>query len=626
MITLSCTKKEFKDKLVFAEFSLSLPLKGLVFLRGKNGSGKTTLLSILSGRDSEYDGSLCLNDEKLVGKKMERYAEDVVSYCPQNPLIFENDKAIDNVLLPFPAKSKKKAIKIMESLGIGHLVNSRAGDLSSGEQQRLAIARCLYSERPVMLMDEPTAYLDQDNADIVLSTIDEYAGNHLVILSTNDRLPERFDSYPSIKIKDHKPILENSRFLDNKIGETKKIKSKTLWYDLVKGFRERPFSNILNILATTFFVALSVLFGSGLHTGTGSVFSLIDSSKQGRDYPTTAYLANADLLPAFPDCPGDKLITAYVLSENPNSKINLPMVWTLTTIDSLGENKLKAENYQFVLGGFPEKEGQIAIPSHSYESICQNFNLEAYATGSLGDLNAIGEIKSNCGNFTICGVFQAEYSENLDRYIGTLTDNAYLYPFSFYSTSCLAHSANGPFVQRYCLNNEENRNAVLKTKSIHIGASFLLLNKDLEEKSPISDSLPWFILILFAISLSFGVLIPIVSATIYSFSSSKRMLFLRLGGASRSSLLKKDFVLFLFNTLISAVAGIGLGIGFVYMYQWLYLDSLLGFATPFMQIGFDAILLSLIGTLVSIGAIWLLLRFFLFKTDISKQLIKAKEK
>ena len=229
MITLSCTKKEFKDKLVFAEFSLSLPLKGLVFLRGKNGSGKTTLLSILSGRDSEYDGSLCLNDEK------------------------------DNVLLPFPAKSKKKAIKIMESLGIGHLVNSRAGDLSSGEQQRLAIARCLYSERPVMLMDEPTAYLDQDNADIVLSTIDEYAGNHLVILSTNDRLPERFDSYPSIKIKDHKPILENSRFLDNKIGETKKIKSKTLWYDLVKGFRERPFSNILNILATTFFVALSVL-------------------------------------------------------------------------------------------------------------------------------------------------------------------------------------------------------------------------------------------------------------------------------------------------------------------------------------------------------------------------------
>ena len=77
MITLACTKKKFKDKFVFSEFSLSLPTKGLVFLRGKNGSGKTTLLSILSGRDSEYDGNLCLNDEKLDGEKRERYGKDV---------------------------------------------------------------------------------------------------------------------------------------------------------------------------------------------------------------------------------------------------------------------------------------------------------------------------------------------------------------------------------------------------------------------------------------------------------------------------------------------------------------------------------------------------------------------
>ena len=78
-----------------------MPSRGLFILRGKNGTGKTTLLSMLSGRDRSFEGALNLNGEALSGNDLERYAEEYVSCCPLDQLIFDNEKTIDNVLIPF---------------------------------------------------------------------------------------------------------------------------------------------------------------------------------------------------------------------------------------------------------------------------------------------------------------------------------------------------------------------------------------------------------------------------------------------------------------------------------------------------------------------------------------------
>ena len=629
MIDIQCNNKTFNHKTILSSFELSLPSKGLFILRGKNGTGKTTLLSMLSGRDRSFEGALKLNGEQLSGNNLERYAEEYVSYCPQDQLIFDNEKTIDNVLIPFAKKDKKSAMAIMKSLGIDDLANNKAGDLSSGEKQRVAIARSIYSSCPILLFDEPTAYLDEESAELVLSAIEECAKSRLVVMSTNEKLPERFEGYPQIRIENKKAVCDNPPIAEQEIRNKAKAKLNGFWAELLKMFRERPISNSINILVSSFFIALSVFFGSALHTGSGSVFSLADSSSRSEDYGTISFLANADLLPADKTFPENLKIASYQLDEESDSKIELPGVLQCVTVDSFGENKLSFGDYQFLIGGFPDEEGKLAIPSYCYESICDSYGISRYDADSLRQINDIGKAETSVGDYSICGVFMAERDPNIEIYLNGayITDNRMFYSFFFFSSSSIAYSAQASHTTySFCLNNEENRQLIKEGGSLGHGSDFLLLNKEFEEAHTLPDSLPWFSLLLFAISLFFGVTFPIVMAGVYSLSSAKRMLFLRLGGASRSRLERRAFSFFLLTALVSAILGIGLGIGFVYMYQWLFLKSLFAFPTPFMKIGFYAILLAVAGILLSLLAIYLLLRYYLFRRDLSKALIKAKEK
>lgn len=629
MINIQCENKIFDNKTVFSSFELSLPSRGLFVLRGKNGTGKTTLLSMLSGRDRSFEGALKLNGEALSGNDLERYAEEYVSYCPQDQLIFDNEKTIDNVLIPFAKKDKKSAMAIMKSLGIDHLANNKAGDLSSGEKQRAAIARSIYSSCPILLLDEPTAYLDEGSAELVLSSLEQCAKSRLVIMSTNEKLPERFDGYPQIRIENKKAVCDNLPTAEQEIQNKEKTKFKGFWAELLKMYRERPISNSINILVSAFFIAISILFGSALHTGSGSVFSLAESSDRSEDYGTVSFLANADLLPADKTFPENLKITSYYLDEESNSKIELPGVFQCVTIDSFGDSKLSRDNYQFLIGGFPDEEGELAIPSYCYESICDSFEISRYDADSLEQINEIGKTETSIGDYSICGVFKAERDPNFEIYLngGYYSNGRMFYSFFFFSSSAIAYSAQPTHTTCYfCLNNEGNRQLIKEGGSLWHGSDFLLLNKDFEETFPLSDSLPWFSLLLFLISLSFGVAFPVVMAGVYSLSSAKRMLFLRLGGASRSRLEKRTFSFFLLTALVSTILGIGLGIGLVYLYQWLFLNSLFAYPTPFMKVGFDAILLAVAGILLSLLAIYLLLRYYLFRRDLSKALIKAKEK
>ena len=104
-----------------------MPSRGLFILRGKNGTGKTTLLSMLSGRDRSFEGALNLNGEALSGNDLERYAEEYVSCCPLDQLIFDNEKTIDNVLIPFAIFkfAKEKTPMRLEAPGLGLFLFNR---------------------------------------------------------------------------------------------------------------------------------------------------------------------------------------------------------------------------------------------------------------------------------------------------------------------------------------------------------------------------------------------------------------------------------------------------------------------------------------------------------------------
>lgn len=166
----------------------------LYVLTGKNGSGKSTLLSVLSGQNAHYTGTMLVNGRKIDARNREGYAIDDVSYLTQDSIVFDDLTIVDNVLLPYAKKDRKKAEEILKKLCLENVLDSQASSLSEGEKQRVAFARLLYDPKPIVLLDEITTALDKDNVAILLKAVAELAENHLVIFVTHEDFVKQLDT------------------------------------------------------------------------------------------------------------------------------------------------------------------------------------------------------------------------------------------------------------------------------------------------------------------------------------------------------------------------------------------------------------------------------------------------
>jgi len=162
---------------------------------GPSGSGKTTLLSIMAGLDSPTEGEAFLDGEKLSGMDLDQYRREKVSMIFQAFHLFPLLTVIENVCFPMELNGVKKEAAIerariyLKSVGITEEKHKRyPGNLSGGEQQRVAIARTLASGARVILADEPTGNLDDENGrniiDILISLAHE--DGYCVVIATHD--------------------------------------------------------------------------------------------------------------------------------------------------------------------------------------------------------------------------------------------------------------------------------------------------------------------------------------------------------------------------------------------------------------------------------------------------------
>ncbi|MCA9039735.1 MAG: ATP-binding cassette domain-containing protein [Planctomycetaceae bacterium] len=168
-------------------------------LIGPSGSGKTTLLSLLAGILQPEAGEI-----ELLGKPLHQMSETErrnlrISQCG---LIFQSFELIpylnvvQNIQLPYylnPVLERSsdvefRAYQLAEQLGLSSYLQNRVTSLSVGEQQRLAICRALITQPQVILADEPTASLDQTNAERVMDVLFEYSREQkaMLIMSTHD--------------------------------------------------------------------------------------------------------------------------------------------------------------------------------------------------------------------------------------------------------------------------------------------------------------------------------------------------------------------------------------------------------------------------------------------------------
>ncbi len=165
-------------------------------LLGPNGSGKTTLLKCVMGLLSPYDGSIRVGGRE-VSEMDRREAARLMAYVPQIHRAVFPFSSLSVVLLgrtPWISEISgpgeediRRAEEVMEELGISHLAHRPYTRLSGGEMRMVLIARALVQEAPVLLMDEPTAYLDFRYQSIVMDVVRRLADSgKTVLLSLHD--------------------------------------------------------------------------------------------------------------------------------------------------------------------------------------------------------------------------------------------------------------------------------------------------------------------------------------------------------------------------------------------------------------------------------------------------------
>jgi putative ABC transport system ATP-binding protein len=183
--------------------SLSLTGGELLMLMGPSGSGKTTLLSVLGCMLSPSMGSVRVCGRSTAGlppEELTKLRRDHIGFVFQSYHLFPTLTAIDNVRLALDVRGDysrrviDKATDALRIVGLSHKKKSYPLELSSGEQQRVAIARAIVGNASAILADEPTAALDSENGQSVMSVLADIASNQVrgVLVVTHDSRILRF--------------------------------------------------------------------------------------------------------------------------------------------------------------------------------------------------------------------------------------------------------------------------------------------------------------------------------------------------------------------------------------------------------------------------------------------------
>lgn len=183
----------------------------LMAIVGNSGSGKSTLLNMLGGLDKPSAGSLFVDGKNLLkfsDKDYMEYKRNTVGFVWQNNArnLIPYLTAVQNVELPMLLKGSKqrrrKALELLEKVGLSHRKNSRLDQMSGGEQQRVAIAIALANDPRLLLADEPTGSVDTRTSNIILDIfkrLNETEGLTVVIVTHDVKLSKRIDRVVAIR-------------------------------------------------------------------------------------------------------------------------------------------------------------------------------------------------------------------------------------------------------------------------------------------------------------------------------------------------------------------------------------------------------------------------------------------
>ena len=190
MISMSGVDKHFGDLHVLRDINLEVDAGQVVVVLGPSGSGKSTLCRAINRLEPIDNGTIAIDGEKLPaeGKALAALRADV-GMVFQSFNLFAHKTILENVMLaPLKvrkankADAEKKALALLERVGIANQKDKYPAQLSGGQQQRVAIARALAMDPKVMLFDEPTSALDPEMVNEVLDVMTGLAADGMTMV------------------------------------------------------------------------------------------------------------------------------------------------------------------------------------------------------------------------------------------------------------------------------------------------------------------------------------------------------------------------------------------------------------------------------------------------------------
>lgn len=195
MIELQHIWKQFGSRIIFSDLNLNFQ-SGMVYaLIGDSGCGKTTLLNMLAKLETFDKGEVVYKGKSLTSLKNEEFYRNELGYLFQNFGLLESQTIRENLELGLIGKKQKKKqekerllLQALQAVRLDYLsLNQKIYELSGGEAQRVALAKIILKDPPLILADEPTASLDPKNSKEIMEILLELRNaNRTIIIATHN--------------------------------------------------------------------------------------------------------------------------------------------------------------------------------------------------------------------------------------------------------------------------------------------------------------------------------------------------------------------------------------------------------------------------------------------------------
>ena len=218
MIQFKNVNKFFKDLHVLNDVNLEVKQGEVVAVCGPSGSGKSTLIRTVNQLEQIQSGEIWVDGMNVADPKTDlNKVRAEVGFVFQSFNLYPHLNVLENIVLsPMKVKklsradAEKKAMELLDRVGLAHKKDAMSGQLSGGQQQRVAIARGLAMEPRVMLFDEPTSALDPEMVGEVLKVMKDLALSGMTMMCVTHEMGFAREVADRVIFVDHGCVVENA--------------------------------------------------------------------------------------------------------------------------------------------------------------------------------------------------------------------------------------------------------------------------------------------------------------------------------------------------------------------------------------------------------------------------------